>query len=352
MANRTPLYEAHQRLKARIVDFHGWEMPIQYAGIIDEHAAVRTRTGLFDLSHMGRLRVRGRDRRSYLQRILTINVDKVPFGRCRYTFYLTERGTIIDDLIFYADRDDDLLVVNASNREKDLEWMKSHLKGDVELVDQTLSVALLAVQGPRSLEAVKRVLEIDPSGLGYYTFGTFGEYFVSRTGYTGEDGFEIFVPAGAAVKIWDRFIEAGIAPIGLGARDTLRTEAGMPLYGNDIDDTTTPLEAGLTFAVDLDKPEFIGQAALQAQGPPARRLAGFTLETKRSPRHGYDLYHQGQKVGVVTSGTYSPTLQKSIAMAYVPRELRKPGEEFEIDVRGRREPATCVKLPFFRREKS
>ena len=352
MADRTPLYAAHQRLNARIVDFHGWEMPIQYAGIIDEHAAVRTRTGLFDLSHMGRVKVRGRDRRAYLQRILTIDVDKVAVGRCRYTFYLNEKGTIIDDLIFYADRDEDLLVVNASNREKDLEWMKRHLQGDVQLDDQTFAVALLAIQGPRSLETMKRALDIDPSALGYYTFATFGEYFVSRTGYTGEDGFEIFVPAEKAVKVWDRFIESGIAPIGLGARDTLRTEAGMPLYGNDIDDTTTPLEAGLKFAVDLEKPPFIGQEALRAQGTPARALAGFTLETKRSPRHGYDLYHQGRKLGPVTSGTYSPTLEKSIAMAYVPRELRKPGEAFEIDVRGRREAATCVKLPFFRREKS
>jgi len=352
MPNRTPLYAAHQRLKARIVDFHGWEMPIQYVGVLDEHSAVRTRAGLFDLSHMGRIKVRGKDRRAFLQRILTVDVDKVPPGRCRYTFYLNEKGTIIDDLIYYADREEDLLVVNASNREKDIAWMQSHLKGDVQLDDQTHSVALLALQGPRSLEHVKRVLGVDPSSLGYYTFGIFGEHFLSRTGYTGEDGFEIFVPAAKAEALWERFIEAGIAPIGLGARDTLRTEAGMPLYGNDIDDTTTPLEAGLKFAVELDKPEFIGQAALRAQGTPARALAGFVLETKRSPRHGYDLYHAGAKLGTVTSGTYSPTLEKSIAMAYVPRELKKPGEAFEVDVRGRREPAVCVKLPFFRREKS
>ena len=352
MADRTPLYEAHRKIGARIVDFHGWEMPIQYAGILDEHTAVRTRCGLFDLSHMGRVWVRGKDRKAYLQKILTIDVSKVPVGRCRYTFLLTEKGTVIDDLILYADQEEDLLVVNASNRPKDLEWMKKHLSGDVTLVDQTFEVALLAVQGPRSVETVKRVLSIDPSGLGYYTFARFGEFFVSRTGYTGEDGFEIFVPANRSVALWDRFIEAGTAPIGLGARDTLRTEAGMPLYGNDIDDTTTPLEAGLNFAVDLDKPAFIGQEALRAQGTPARRLAGFTLETKRSPRHGYDLYHQGKKLGAVTSGTYSPTLEKSIAMGYVPRELRKPGEQFEIDVRGRREPAVCVKMPFFRREKS
>ncbi|HXX93207.1 MAG TPA: glycine cleavage system aminomethyltransferase GcvT [Planctomycetota bacterium] len=352
MAYRTPLYAAHQSLQARLVDFHGWEMPIQYAGILPEHTAVRTRTGLFDLSHMGRVRVRGRDRRAYLQNLLTVDVEKVPQGKCRYTFFLTEKGTIIDDLILYSDGEEDLLVVNASNREKDLDWMKTHLKGDVTLEDETFSVALLAIQGPRSVEAVRRVLEIDPSALGYYTFGRFGGYLVSRTGYTGEDGFEIFVPAAQAVGVWDRFIGSGIAPVGLGARDTLRTEAGMPLYGNDIDDTTTPLEAGLAFAVDLSKPGFIGQEALRAQGSPSRRLAGFTLETKRSPRHGYEVLHQGRPVGTVTSGTYSPTLEKSIAMAYVPQELRKPGLAFEIDVRGRREAATLVQLPFFRRKKS
>ena len=349
---RTALYAAHVKLKARMVDFHGWEMPIQYAGIIDEHTAVRTRVGLFDLSHMGRVRIQGRDRRAFLQKILTINVDKVPEGKCRYTFYLTEKGTVIDDLILYAGGPDDLLVVNASNREKDLEWMRSHVSGDVRIVDETFTTALIALQGPRSVETVKRVLEIDPSAMGYYTFTTLGEYFISRTGYTGEDGFEIFVPTAKATAIWDRFIEANVAPIGLGARDTLRTEAAMPLYGNDIDDATTPLEAGLDFAIDLEKPEFIGQSALKAAGRPARRLAGLVLESKRIARQGYELFHDGKKAGVVTSGTWSPVLEKSIAMAYLPAELRKEGTAIEVDVRGRREKASVVKLPFYRRKKS
>jgi len=360
---RTPLYDAHVRAKARIVDFHGWEMPIQYSGIVEEHTAVRTRAGLFDLSHMGRVHVRGKDRRAFLQKILTVDVDKVAPGRCRYTFFLTEKGTVIDDLIFTAGADEDLLVVNASNREKDLAWMRDHLQGQVEIIDRTFEVALLAVQGPQSLETIRKALGADPGSLKYYTYGTFGpsprlgegsglasgEFGYSRTGYTGEDGFEIYVPASRATAVWDRLLGTGVPPVGLGARDTLRTEAGMPLYGNDIDDTTTPLEAGLGFAVELDKPPFLGQEALRAQRDPPRRLAGFVLETKRSPRHGYDVYHASQKVGTVTSGTYSPTLEKSIALAYVPRELRKPGEPFEIDVRGRREPATVVKLPFYRR---
>jgi aminomethyltransferase len=349
---RTPLYGAHVSLKARMVDFHGWEMPIQYAGIIEEHTAVRTRAGLFDLSHMGRVRVQGRDRRAFLQKILTINVDKVPPGKCRYTFYLTEKGTVIDDLILYAGGPDDLLVVNASNREKDLEWMGRHLSGDVRLVDETFTTSLIALQGPRSVETMKRVLEIDPSEMGYYSFTTLGEYFISRTGYTGEDGFEIFVPAAKATALWDRFILANIAPIGLGARDTLRTEAAMPLYGNDLDDSTTPLEAGLDFAVDLEKPEFIGQAALKAGGRPARRLAGLILESKRIARQGYEVFHEGKKAGAVTSGTYSPVLEKSIAMAYLPADIRREDTAVEIDIRGRREKASVVKLPFYRRKKS
>jgi aminomethyltransferase len=349
---RTPLYDAHVRLKARMVDFHGWEMPIQYAGIIDEHTAVRTRVGLFDLSHMGRVRVQGKDRRAFLQKILTINVDQVPAGKCRYTFYLTEQGTVIDDLILYAGGPDDLLVVNASNREKDLEWMRKHLSGDVTLLDETFSSSLIALQGPRSVETLKRVLEVDPSAMGYYTFATLGEFFVSRTGYTGEDGFEIFVPSSRAVEIWNRFIDAHIAPVGLGARDTLRTEAAMPLYGNDIDDHTTPLEAGLNFAIELDKPEFIGQAALRAAKKPARRLTGLLMESKRIPRQGFEVFHEGKKVGVVTSGTWSPVLEKGIAMAYLPAELRQEGTGVEIDIRGRREKAAVVKLPFYRRKKS
>jgi aminomethyltransferase len=349
---RTPLYDAHVRLKARMVDFHGWEMPIQYAGIIEEHLAVRTRVGLFDLSHMGRVRVKGKDRRAFLQKILTLDVGQVPAGKCRYTFYLTEKGTIIDDLIFYAGGPDDLLVVNASNREKDLEWMRRHLQGDVTLVDETFTTSLIAIQGPRSVETMKRVLEVDPSGMGYYTFTTLGEFFVSRTGYTGEDGFEIFVPAARAVEIWNRFIDAHIAPVGLGARDTLRTEAAMPLYGNDIDDQTTPLEAGLNFAVEMEGPEFIGRAALQAAAKPARRLTGLVMESKRIPRTGYEIFHEGKKVGAVTSGTWSPALEKSIAMAYLPVELRKEGTPMDIDVRGRREKAQVVKLPFYRRKKS
>ncbi|HEX7899811.1 MAG TPA: glycine cleavage system aminomethyltransferase GcvT [Planctomycetota bacterium] len=347
---RTPLYAEHQKLKARIVDFHGWEMPIQYAGIVEEHAAVRHAAGLFDLSHMGRVRVLGKDRRAFLQKLLTVNLDTIKPGRCRYTFLLNEKGTIIDDLLIYAGETDDLLVVNASNREKDVEWMKRHLSGDVRLEDETFSVSLIATQGPQSLAKVKEALGVDPSSLKYYTWGPFGDYMLSRTGYTGEDGFEVFVPTPKAADVWNKFIQAGLPPVGLGARDTLRAEASMPLYGNDIDDTTTPLEAGLDFAVDLTR-DFIGRDALKA-APPRRKLSGLVLAAKRIPRQGFDVYAGGAKAGVVTTGTWSPTLEKSIAMAYLPLASATPGTSVEIDVRGKREPATVVKMPFYRREKS
>jgi aminomethyltransferase len=352
MIRRTPLYEAHLRLKARIVEFHGWEMPVQYTGIVDEHNAVRSRAGLFDLSHMGRVRVRGRDRRAFLQKILTIDVDKVPPGRCRYTFFLTEKGTVVDDLLFYAGTEDDLLVINASNREKDLAWMETHRPGGAEIEDQTFSTALLAVQGPESLGAVRKALGLDPAALGYYTWGTFGDFLVSRTGYTGEDGFEILMPAGQAAPTWEKILGAGVPPVGLGARDTLRTEAGMPLYGNDLDDATTPLEAGLKFAVELDKPDFIGRDALRAAGEPSRRLSGLVLESRRIARPGYEVRREGRKVGAVTSGTWSPTLGRSIAMGFLPLDARKPGTPLEVDVRGKAEKAAAVKLPFYRREKT
>ncbi len=351
-ALRTPLHDAHVRLGGRMVDFHGWIMPIQYAGILEEHAAVRTTAGLFDLSHMGRVRVQGRDRRAFLQKILTIDVDKVPAGKCRYTFLLNERGTIIDDLIFYADAEDDLLVVNASNREEDLEWMRKHLSGDARLVDQTAEVALLAVQGPDALHRVRTTLGVDPGGLGYYAFGRFGDYFISRTGYTGEDGFEIFLPAARAVDLWDRLISAGTPPVGLGARDTLRTEAAMPLYGNELDDTITPVDAGLEFALEMGKSPFLGQEALRGHAAPPRKRVGLLLESRRIARHGYEVYAGGKESGLITSGTFSHTLDRSIAMAYLSRDLAAPGTPVEVDIRGRQEKAAVCKLPFYRRKKT
>jgi aminomethyltransferase len=362
---KTVLYDEHLKLKAKIVDFHGWDMPIQYSNIIEEHTAVRKKVGLFDLSHMGRIWVRGKDRKTWLDRLLTVDIHKMAPGRARYTFLLTDRGTVIDDLLVYedADRDASFLVVNASNREKNLEWMQKQVGGArIKIEDETTSTALVAVQGPKSIEAVKLALDTDPSTLKYYTFGRFPilgakDVMVSRTGYTGEDGFEIFVPNALAGKVWNALLKVaektGLRPVGLGARDTLRTEAGMPLYGQEIDDQTTPLEAGLDFAVALDKGAFIGRESLLSQkaaGPP-KRLVGFRMEGRRISRHGMDVIAAGEKTGVVTSGTFSPSLDASIGMAHVKPEHAAAGTALEIDVRGKREPATTVPLPFYKRPK-
>lgn len=360
---RTALYATHKKAGATIVDFHGWEMPIQYSSILDEHRAVRTQVGLFDLSHMGRVGVGGPDRRKYLQRLLTVDVERMAPGRCKYTFFLTERGTVIDDLIAYEDSDSDrsLLVVNASNREKDLEWMRKHAGGfRVSIEDRTAAVSLLALQGPRSVEAMKSVLDVDPSALKYYTFGRFTvlgvpNSIVSRTGYTGEDGFEIFVPSEKAEEVWAAFLARsgplGLLPVGLGARDTLRTEAGMPLYGHELDEETTPVEAGLTFALS-DKVDYLGRPALdrlRTEGA-RKQLVGFRMTGKRIARHGYPLLVGGSPAGTVTSGTYSPSLEGPIGMGYLsPEHASAAG--FDVDIRGRREPATVAPLPFYKRAK-
>jgi aminomethyltransferase len=332
-------------------------MPVQSSGIVEEHGAVRSRAGLFDLCHMGRVRVRGRNRRAFLQKLLTIDVDKVPAGRCRYSFFLNEKGTVIDDLVFYAGTEDDLLVINASNREKDLAWMEKHRPEGAEIEDQTFATALLAVQGPESLAAVRKSLGIDPGALGYYTWGMFGGRLVSRTGYTGEDGFEIFVAPSTAPGLWRRIIEAGapfgLLPAGLGARDTLRLEARMMLYGNDIDETTTLIEAGLGWIVSTHeaKGDFNGRAILaeqKAKGAP-RKLVGFEMTEPGIPRHGYPVALDGEVVGAVTSGTFAPFLRKSIGLCYLPTPRAAVGTEIAVEIRGRRTAARVVPTPFYKR---
>ena len=362
---RTPLHDTHLKMGAKVVDFHGWDMPIQYTSIIEEHTATRTAVGLFDLSHMGRVWVNGKERKKYLNHLTPLDVDKMAPGRCKYTFLLTDQGTVIDDLIVYEDAKNDrsLLVVNASNREKDLDHAKKVLTGfKATLDDVTLDVALIALQGPKSIDTVKATFDVDPSGLKYYAFDYFTvlgqkDAFISRTGYTGEDGFEIFVKKENAVKAWNMILEAGkklaLKPVGLGARDTLRTEAGMPLYGQELDDKTTPVEAGLNFALSMDKPGFIGKAVLakQQSSGTAKKLIGFHMQGKRIPRHEMAIASGGTKNGIVTSGTFSPSLQKPIGMGYVPTANATEGAAIEIDVRGTMERATIVKLPFYKRAK-
>ncbi|ABG06089.1 aminomethyltransferase [Rubrobacter xylanophilus DSM 9941] len=354
---RTPLYEEHRALGARLVDFAGWEMPVQYAGIKAEHEAVRTRAGLFDVSHMGEVAFRGPDAERALQRLLTRDVSRLGEGQAGYAAVCLESGGTVDDVIAYRRGEGFLVVVNAANREKDLAHFRRHTADlDVEISDETEEWALLALQGPEAERLLQPFVAGDLSALGRYRFLEThvdgGEAIVARTGYTGEDGFEVFLRPAEAPSLWRRLVEAGAAPAGLGARDTLRLEAGMCLYGNELDEETTPLEAGISFAVHLHKEEeFVGQRALQRQRERGlrKKLVGFELEGRGIARHGYPVAVGGERAGVVTSGTMSPTLGRAIGLAYVPPETEGG---FEVLIRERPVPARIVPLPFYRRKRN
>ena len=343
-----------------MVPFGGWEMPVEYSGITDEHMAVRTRAGMFDVSHMGQIEVAGRDALAGVQRISSNDAAKLAIGQAHYAALTTTRGTFVDDLLVYRlAADHFLLVVNASNIDKDFAWIAENIKpaGDAVAVNTSARYALIAVQGPAARQVVQPLTGVD-LGMKYYWFAT-GEVAgvratISRTGYTGEDGYEIFVPPAYASRVWDALLEAGtpvdLRPAGLGARDTLRLEAAMRLYGNDIDDGTTVLEADLEWIVSWTKGDFIGREALaeqKAAGVP-RRLVGFELLDRAIARHGYAVWVNGVAAGVVTSGTQTPYLKKAIGMAYVPASLGT-GDEIAIDIRNRRVPARLVPLPFYKR---
>ena len=341
-----------------MVDFGGWELPQQYTSIRDEHLAVRRVAGLFDLSHMGRLDVRGAGTFDYLQGLLTNDVSAVAPGRAQYTLLCREDGGILDDLVIYRRAEDDfLVVVNASNRLKDVEWMRAHLPSGVVLDDRTHDVSLLALQGPQA-EALLPAGGIDLAGLPYFGFGK-GEIdgvtaTISRTGYTGEDGFELFVPAENAVQVWRAVLEAGrsagVLPCGLGARDACRLEAGLRLYGNDMDEATNPYDAGLGWTVKLGKGDFVGAQALgevKAAGP-KRRVLGLKTTDRSIPRHDTPVLRGGKAVGRVTSGTWSFFLNEGVAMASVERDSVAPGDAVELDLRGKNGAAEAVELPIYR----
>ncbi len=358
---RTPLYSLHRELGAKIVEFGGWEMPVQYSGILEEHRAVRERAGIFDVSHMGELEFEGPDAFEQLQRLTPNDVSKLADGRCHYSAFLTERGTYVDDLLVYRRAADSyMLVVNASNTPKDFQWARSHTTGDVRVEDKTDAYALLSVQGPRAVALCARLCSSDPSDLPYYGFRQMkvlgAPALVSRTGYTGEDGLELCVPSEAAERIFRRLLQEGrgdaVLPCGLGARDTLRLEAKMALYGNDINDTVTPWEADLGWTVKMKKGDFIGRDALARQkeeGVP-RRLVGFDMLDRGIARHGYAAQTPEGR-GVVTSGTHSPTFGKPIGLALLPTEASEIGEEFSVDIRGREARARVVPTPFYKRAK-
>ena len=353
---RTSLYECHLEAGARMVDFAGWEMPVQYAGVIEEHRAVRTAAGLFDVSHMGELRVRGADAEALLQRLTPNDVSKLAPGRAHYSGLLTERGTYVDDLLVYRlAADDFLVVVNASNAGRDFAWMASRAEGEAAVVDESDRWALLALQGPQALAMLAPLASPEISGLKYYGFvqGRVdgAPAILSRTGYTGEDGFEVYLAPEDAPRVWRRLVAAGAAPAGLGARDTLRLEAAMALYGHELDETTTPFEAGLGWVVKLDKGDFVGRGALAAQqaaGVP-RKLVGFEVTGRGIARQGHGVVSDGGAVGRVTSGTWSPTFEKALGMAYVPPAMAAPGAPLTLEVRGKPLPAVVAELPFYRR---
>jgi aminomethyltransferase len=358
---RTPLYDLHRELGAKLIDFGGWEMPVQYAGILEEHKAVRERVGVFDVSHMGEFEVTGSGATSYLQRLTPNDVGKLTAGHAHYSAFLTEKGTFVDDLLVYRRGPDSyMLVVNAGNTPKDFDWACSRADKDVDVANTSDDTALLAVQGPKARALVERVAAEPVSDLPYYGFkmtSVFGEpVLVSRTGYTGEDGFEIYLKPASAEKVMRGLLAEGrafgILPCGLGARDTLRLEAKMCLYGNDIDETVTPWEADLGWVVKMQKGDFLGRDALarqKEQGVP-RKLVGFEMVDRGIARHGYAAA-SAQGPGVVTSGTHSPTLGKPIGLALLPAAACAVGVEFEVDIRGRAAAARVVSTPFYKRPK-
>jgi aminomethyltransferase len=359
---RTPLYNLHRELGAKMVDFGGWEMPVQYAGILEEHRAVRERVGLFDVSHMGEFVVTGAGALAALQALTPNDVDKLSDGRIHYSAFLTEKGTFVDDLLVYRrSANAYLLVVNAGNTPKDFAWASEHSRGDVRVEDHSARWALIAVQGPRAAALMAKLADPDPSDLPYYGFRETkvegAPTLVSRTGYTGEDGFEVYCPPEDAERLFRRLLEVGrpegAVPCGLGARDTLRLEAKMALYGNDIDDMVTPWEADLGWIVKMNKGDFMGRDALAAQkaaGVP-RKLVGFEMVDRGIARHGYPAKTSAGP-GVVTSGTHSPTFGKPIGLALLPTAATPVGTEFEVEIRGRAAGARIVPTPFYKRKEA
>lgn len=364
---KTPLNNAHRQLGGRMVDFGGWDMPVQYpAGTIEEHLRTRTHAGLFDVSHMGEVDIRGTDAISFVNRLTSNDATKLVDGQAQYSTLTTPEGTVIDDLLVYRMSENHLLlVVNAGTTDKDWDWIKSHLSGEsVQLANVSSDYCQLALQGPDAVRILQKLTEQPLADIKYYHF-TKGKVdnvaaIISRTGYTGEDGFEVYAAAEKADQLWKRILEAGefgsetgVLPCGLGARNTLRLEAGMALYGHELNENTTLLEANLGWICKLDKGDFIGRDALanQKQSGVKRKLAGFEVTDRGIARDEQDVVVGGQSIGKVTSGSPAPYLKKNIGFAYLPVEYTSVGQEIKIDVRGRLVGAQVVKTPFYKRQK-
>lgn len=359
---RTPLFEVYKQYRAKTINFGGWELPVQFTSIKEEHYAVRTNAGLFDVSHMGEIIVKGKDSLQFLQKVLTNDVSKLRDGKAQYTIMCYEDGGCVDDLIVYRLNEEKyLLVVNAANIQKDFQWLMSQKHGDVELQNISESCALLALQGQKAEKVLQTLTDVHLSELKFFEFNESAEIagkkaLIARTGYTGEDGFEIYCQSEDAVYLWEKILQAGdkekVVPCGLGARDTLRLEAALPLYGQDLSEDITPIEAGVGFAVKLTKKEnFIGKDVLQIQKEQgvSRLAVGLEMIEKGIPRSGYKLFSGNQQIGVVTSGTHSPTLNKSIGIALVKKEFSEIGNEIEVEVRTKRLKARVVPTPFYKR---
>lgn len=357
---RTSLFAEHERLGGKIVPFAGFEMPVQYpAGIIAEHQAVRKAAGLFDVSHMGELEVRGGDALGFVQYVTTNDASSLAVGQAQYSAFCGHDGAMLDDCIVYRFEDHYMIVVNASNIDKDRDWIAAHADGfDTHVIDRSDDIGLIALQGPRAQAILSRLADAQLDRIRYYHFieGSVADVpaVISRTGYTGEDGFELYLPADRTAHVWRRLLEVGmqdgLSPAGLGARDSLRLEMGYALYGNDIDERRTPLEAGLGWITKLDKGDFIGRDSLvkQKESGVRERLIGFICHERGFPRHGYAVHIDGEPAGEVTSGIVSPMLQQGIGMAYVPADSAKVGTSIDIMVRDKAIPAGIVRPPFYR----
>ncbi len=356
---KTPLNEVEKELGGKMVDFGGWELPVQFSGILEEHEAVRTKVGVFDVSHMGELTVKGPQALELLQLSTCNDVAKLDTGRIHYNGLLYQDAGFVDDILIYQNTPSDFfVVVNASNTDKDFEWLRQAASGlDVEVQNVSADYAQLAIQGPEAERVLQPMTDASLADIKYYRFTTGNvdgvPAIVSRTGYTGEDGFEIYVAPEHAPRILRKLVDAGVKPCGLGARDTLRLEAKMALYGNDIDQTTTPIEADLGWIVKLDKGDFVGRDVIareKSEGP-RRKLVGFEMVDRGIGRHGYPVVEGGEEIGVVTSGTHSPTLKKAIGLAYLPLDKSAQGSEFMVLIRGKETRARVIPTPFYKRAK-
>lgn len=361
---RTPLFETYKKYGAKVIDFGGWELPVQFSSILEEHEAVRKEAGLFDVSHMGEVLVEGKDAESYINFLVTNDVTKISTHQAQYTAMCYPDGGTVDDLLVYKLAEEKyLLVINASNIDKDFEWMKQHVKGDVTLQNISNETAQLAIQGPKAEGILQKLTETNLSEIGSFKFAQhvnisgISDVIVSRTGYTGEDGFELYLAADQAEELWEKLLEAGsgdgLKPCGLGARDTLRLEARLALYGQELLSDISPLEAGIGFAVKTNKEnDFIGKEALleQKQAGLKRKLVGIEVTGRGIPRHGYKIVSEsGEGIGVVTSGTQSPSLKKSIGLALIAAEYSEVGTQLKVEIRNKQIDAVVIKTPFYKK---